>query len=110
MQKPKKGLLVIFAILVHQLSARADVRVPVPVNVLQQQADAIVVATITQLADPGPALEIVQLQVQRVLQGQVTSTNLSVQLMPSPSIYVTPGVLPASAVGQKGLWFSAMGH
>ena len=62
--------------LLYDLAARADLRVPVPVNVLQQQADAIVVATITQLTDPRPALEIVQLQVRQVLQGQVTSTNL----------------------------------
>ena len=80
-----------------------------PVSVLQQQADAIVIATITQLADPQPALEIVEAQVQQVLQGQVTSTNLSIRLTPSPNLYVKPGVLPPSAVGQKGLWFLQSG-
>jgi len=105
MHKVTKSALVISVAILCQLAARADVRAPVPISVLQQQADVIVIATITQLADPRPALEIVELQVRQVLQGQVTSTNLSVQLMPSPNLYIKSGVLAPSAVGQKGLWF-----
>jgi len=104
-----EGKLITSAIVFYQLASGAAGRVPVPVSVLQQQADAIVVATISQLVDPKPALEIVQLQVQQILKGHITATNLSVQLMPSPTVYVKPGVLPASAVGQKGVWFLQLG-
>ncbi|HEX5430973.1 MAG TPA: hypothetical protein VFW83_03340 [Bryobacteraceae bacterium] len=78
-------------------------RKDVPLTVLRQRADVIVLATATQVGRNNPTSETVQLQVQRVLQGQAQSSLLSVQLKPPPQL---PGIsLPSSAVGQLGIWF-----
>jgi len=81
--------------------------VNVPLNVLRQSSDVVVVATVLQIGGQ-PGAQTLQLQTTQILQGQPTSSSIAVQVTPPSQIPTLS--LPSNTVGQTGLWFLKLGQ
>ena len=77
---------------------------PIPVTFLRQQADVVAIATLQSVTDKVQTA-IVQLNIVSVLQGQLTTLNITAQLPPPQGIRGSGAMLSQAAVGTSGIWF-----
>jgi hypothetical protein len=79
---------------------------PVPLSVLGQRADVVVVATIISVSSTSTHGFFAQLVPIHFLKGGTTATSLTAQLRASPVMQVSEGLSTHHAsVGASGLWF-----
>lgn len=74
---------------------------PIPVGVVEQRADLIVVARIQSITD-GASSETVQLEVLNVLKGEAPVLSMAVAVVSGPR--PVNGTLPQSFIGTTGVW------
>jgi hypothetical protein len=75
------------------------------VTALEKQSDIVLVATVQSITDTSAA-EILTLQVQSVLKGQIGSLSAVVQFLPPGDMEMpSSGLLPKNVVGATGVWF-----
>jgi hypothetical protein len=76
----------------------------IPVSSLRQQADVVAIATLRSIEDRTQTA-IVQLNIEKVLQGQATSLSLTAQLASPRGILGAGIMLSQAAIGTTGIWF-----
>jgi hypothetical protein len=83
---------------------------PLPVTELRKQADIVAVATL-EAVDESQGIEVVQLRLIRILQGQPGSLSINAIVSPSQTPGLgraaapKTGLVPRSVVGLSGVWF-----
>lgn len=92
----------VFLLQLASTLARAGFGGPVPVGVLEQRADLVVLATIQQITE-GSSTEIVTLKVIRALKGDLTPPSLLATIVPGTR--PAAGILSKALIGATGVWF-----
>ncbi len=94
--------LAAFLLLSIQTVVLAGFGGPIPVGVVEQRADLVVLATIQKITN-GASSATVQLEVLNVLKGEAPMLSMAVAVV-SGSRPVN-GILPQSFIGATGVWF-----